>query len=535
MLKMKSMAIWFSGLLRDPGFRRFFPTQRWTMNLRVRLVLLNMVAITVVTLGFAFIHREVWTSWVDEDLRHQAITFSREISATIFDIESPDELEDLKAALFRILKIRGNVLHMDIYRTADPSNQLIASTNVARKLPFLAVDFRRVRNGATVSRLSVVESKRSWQIMVPIFIEDRIVGILRTEFALSEADKLQSRINRWGLAFFFLAICVTGALVTATVTFTVNRPINEFLRTIAAIQQGARANVAVKNDDEFKILASHFNEMMERIESFNQEVLSRIETATAELDVRYIEERRLTELLSTARRNLGHAERLAVAGQMVAEIAHHVGTPLHSVAGHLELMRAHMPSECLNPDTLRRFDIIENQVSRVENIIRQLLNLSRQDPGEMRILDVTGLILDCLDIIQPEASRAGISMIIDRAENLPSVMGIDEHIMHVILNLLSNAIDATPRGGQVVVKTRASEREVKISLSDTGPGIPVEIRNQMFEPFISSKASPHGTGLGLFIADKFVRDHSGRIDVTSQTGKGTTITVILPVAPEAVA
>jgi two-component system NtrC family sensor kinase len=322
-------------------------------------------------------------------------------------------------------------------------------------------------------------------------------------------------------------------LMNAAIHLVVDRPIRRFMDAIArAPANGGPAAVDVRTSDELGVLAAQFNEMLSRIGRFNEELRTRVAEATDELDRRYHQVEQLNALLFEMQRRLGHAERLALSGRVMAEVAHEVGTPLHSVAGHLELLRRDLPPAVLTDDTARRLAIIETQVTRVIEIIARLLDITRRAPGEPGAVDVQALARDTADLVRPALARAGVTLAVRTEPGLTAVRGQHDQLQQVILNLLTNAMAATPPGGAIAVTTRAlaDDGEVEIAVSDTGHGIPAGHREQIFEPFFSTKEAGRGTGLGLFISAEIVREHKGRIDIESEEGRGTTFRVVLPAA-----
>jgi signal transduction histidine kinase len=229
-------------------------------------------------------------------------------------------------------------------------------------------------------------------------------------------------------------------------------------------------------------------------------------------------------------RRLTHAERLALSGRIMAEVAHEVGTPLHSVAGHLELLRKDLPPVLLTEDVARRLAIVETQVDRVTNIIGRFLDVTRRPPTEPGPVDLEALARDTADLVRPGLVSAGLALEMSAEGGLPLVHGHPDQLQQVILNLLTNAIDATPPGGRIALTTRAlpATGEVEIAVTDTGRGVPPVDQKRIFEPFFSTKESGRGIGLGLFITSEIVREHKGRIEVESEDGRGSTFSVVFP-------
>ncbi len=323
-----------------------------------------------------------------------------------------------------------------------------------------------------------------------------------------------------------------GYLMAAAVSYTVNDPIARFMEAIRKIRDGVEdARVDIHSKDEFAVLAGHFNAMMERINSFNDELDDKIRIATRELDEKYQEVQRLNAMLYTTQHRLSQAERLALTGQVVAQVAHEVGTPLHSLAGHLELLRGELPPP-IAQQAARRLEIIETQIARVSGVIRQLLDLVRRERPVFGPVEVEPLLQASAELISPGLDTAGIKLHLDIEPGLPAIRGNRDQLMQVMLNLLTNATQATTSGDTIEVAARRRAEYIDISVRDCGTGIPPELQAEIFEPFVSSKPLGRGTGLGLYIANQIIRDHDGHIEVQSQSGQGSTFTIVLPVAAQ---
>lgn len=506
----------------------------FSRGVRHKLVLVSLAILIAVSFGFLLLHRVISSSWIDEDLRDRAVTFGQEISATIDDQEEFGNGPALEHNIRRMMAVRPNVLQIDILKFTPEGTVVVASSHMQRRLPFSRTDGQRAQQGKPVSRLADVGGTRAWDTLVPVSFKGDIVGAVGTRFSLEHADRLHFRINLWALVFTGISVIIMGYLMVLAVTYVVNRPVSGILSAIQKVRDGGTTtHVRVVSGDEFEILANHFNEMMVRINNFNKELDKRIKTATLELDQKYQEVQRLNTMLYITQRKLGQAERLAVAGRVVAQVAHEVGTPLHSIAGHLELLRSELSPE-LAGGAARRLEIVEDQVARVSAVIRQLLDLVRRDRPVFSPVDVARLTQDCAALVSPGMTAAGLSLRLHVESDLPLVNGDRDQLMQAVLNLLSNALDATPAGGAITVCARRGRDQghIEIAVEDTGVGISPTRQKEIFEPFVSSKPAGQGTGLGLYIAAQIVREHGGRIKVQSIEGQGSTLTVILPAAKE---
>ncbi len=382
-----------------------------------------------------------------------------------------------------------------------------------------------------ISRLIASSRERYWEVMAPIALGGVPAGAVAARFSLDRADQAAARTRAWAFALTAASVAVMAVLMSVAIRQVVDRPIRRFVEAIARIRTGETgATVRLSSRDEFGVMARHFNEMMARINQFSDELRLRVKEAVAELDHRYQEVQRLNEQLFEMQRSLSHAERLAVSGRIVAEVAHEVGTPLHSVAGHLELLRKALPPAILTEEVERRLDVIESQLGRVTGIITQLLDVTRRSAGEPVPVDLNRLLRETIELVRPGMSGAELTLRVDAAPDVPPVRGHASQLQQVILNLLTNAMDATPPGGRVEVTTRAvpGRGQVLIEVRDTGHGITLAERRQIFEPFFSTKEPGRGSGLGLFISGQIVRDHKGMIEVESEPGRGSTFRVNLP-------
>jgi signal transduction histidine kinase len=133
-----------------------------------------------------------------------------------------------------------------------------------------------------------------------------------------------------------------------------------------------------------------------------------------------------------------------------------------------------------------------------------------------------------VDVVRPSLTQHQLVLETSLLPGLLPVLGHDSQLQQVVLNLLTNAMDATPPGGRIRVATRAWGRQVELEVADSGRGIPLAEQQHIFEPFFSTKAAGHGTGLGLSVSAQIVREHRGRIEVTSVEGRGTTVRLLLP-------
>lgn len=238
--------------------------------------------------------------------------------------------------------------------------------------------------------------------------------------------------------------------------------------------------------------------------------------------------------LRQTQEQLVQAAKLAAIGELASNVAHEINNPLTSIMGYAELIKEESDNETI----MRDLEIIEKESMRARDIVQQLLEFARRRPLEIRELDLNGLLREVITLacIQIKDSRIRI---VERYADLPSIMGDQNQLKQVFINLLNNAVhalegpetpaaDAPPRPKDITITTGRKDSTVFVEIADTGHGIPADVIPKIFEPFFTTKREK-GTGLGLSITYKIIESHGGRIDVRSQEGTGTRFTIILPI------
>lgn len=249
-----------------------------------------------------------------------------------------------------------------------------------------------------------------------------------------------------------------------------------------------------------------------------------------------------TQLIQ-AKDQLNRSERLAAVGQLVASVAHEVGTPLHSIAWHVQAL-AEEPGA--TPEMRKRVAIIDDQLARVVRIIQDLLSSTRPRQPEPQWLPVEEVVIPSTVLMEPAFHEKGIALTVEIPNDLPLVWADKEKIHQVLVNVLTNALAATTAQGKVTVTAghrAASSAEldrgrlvaegmsplvITIEVRDTGCGMPDEDIQKAFEPFFTTKAIGKGTGLGLFLSRESAVAHGGNLAMMSEIGRGTTVTMTLP-------
>jgi len=233
------------------------------------------------------------------------------------------------------------------------------------------------------------------------------------------------------------------------------------------------------------------------------------------------------ELIDT-HKQLIQSEKLAALGRLSADIAHEINNPLGGIKNSLYLL-----SDSVSKNKKEYLDIAEKEVNRIASIVQRLLDLYRPQKETMTPTNVNVPLDEILTVTKNQIANRNVKIIKDFDPKLPDVMASSEHLKQVFLNIILNAVESMPEGGELAIKTYSQmehigEPEIKIEFSDTGFGIPKEVINKIFDPFFTTKKGGKGTGLGLSVSYGVIQRHNGRIEVKSGVGKGTTFIISLP-------
>jgi len=351
-------------------------------------------------------------------------------------------------------------------------------------------------------------------------LKGEIIGMLYVGMLESPYIDLRNKV-----IFTFLSVALVSVILLSIVgyltTFNIVKPLRELLDATKKVAGGDLAHrVQIKSRDEIGQLARSFNHMTMELQKATENYL--MLNRTLEDKVRE-ESRKLKE----AQEQLIQSEKLTSLGKMAAGVAHEINNPLTSI-----LINSHLIAEKLKNDARfqENLNLVINEATRCSEIVKGLLEFSRQSPPEKNPADINKVIEKTLLLLRSQLLVHNVKVAKDLVGDLPKIMIDINKIEQVFTNIVLNAIEAMPDGGMLFVSSRnsADSRFVEIKFSDEGVGIPKENINRIFDPFFTTKGTK-GTGLGLSVSYGIVQQHRGTIDVQSELGKGTSITIQLPI------
>ncbi|HEU0209803.1 MAG TPA: ATP-binding protein [Candidatus Udaeobacter sp.] len=361
--------------------------------------------------------------------------------------------------------------------------------------------------------------------------------------ALALAELIPTRADPSHFSLFFIAVMLSswygglGAGLLATILSALSLEyffISKYFITLdwrAFLRLGVFTAIAAltsyltnaRKRAEQALREAH-DELDQRVRERTAELAQANDTMRAEI----VERKKAETELLRLQLELGRVERLATLGRMAGTIAHDLGTPLNSVLGYAQLLS----QEKLTERARRRLSIIETQINRMGEIIQHYLSQTRGTAPKHAVL-INDLVRDTLLLLQPIFDQRAIE-VTSNCSDAPVIYGNSDSIQRMLINLLDNAMYACEKGGAIQISTKACSPASKpegvlIKISDTGAGIAPELLPKIFDLFVTTKPPGRGTGLGLVICQEIVRAHGGTIAVESSVGRGTVVSIYLPV------
>ncbi|MBT0652285.1 ATP-binding protein [Geomobilimonas luticola] len=334
--------------------------------------------------------------------------------------------------------------------------------------------------------------------------KSRIIGILDVNYSLQETRRRMWEATRLFILSTVAIVCFLAITISLVMFKFVKKPLTRLTEKMALVEQGdLSVRMQPFGKDEVGRLMASFDSMVERLDN-----------AKRELEQLHFQQ-------------MERADRLASVGEMAAGIAHEIKNPLTGIAAAITIIKDDFTPT--DPRTEIVNEVLE-QVKRLDKTVNDLLFFGKPTPPEPTYADLNALLKKTLMFASQHRGVKSIEKRLELQEDLPPVYVDGKQIQQVLLNLILNAVQAMPAGGLLTITSQLAEQDgkrwVRVSIADTGQGIPPLILGKIFTPFFTTKAQ--GTGLGLAICHKLVTQHQGTIAVTSEDGRGTVFTVSLP-------
>jgi two-component system, NtrC family, sensor kinase len=363
--------------------------------------------------------------------------------------------------------------------------------------------------------------------------EQHILGILDTNLSLASADAQLKESSRRMILYTGCALLLIALLSWLLIWGLVGRPVKALRRGTERLSRGELGTqIEVRSHDELGELADSFNRMSRELQAERDQNLAWTHT----LEERVAEK---TRQLKLAHEHALQAAKMASIGKMAAVLAHEINNPLSGILTYAKLLRKWIDRDggtgSKHQEICDSLDLIASESRRCGDLVKNLLAFSRTTPMNLQAANLNQVIDRSLRLVKHQLDLAGIQVQQRLDPDVPPVPCDAAQIEQVLLALMMNALDAMPQGGNLWLATSFSRdpNNVRIVVRDDGTGIAPEIRSRLFEPFLTTKETGRGVGLGLAISQRIVERHNGWIEVDSEVGRGTTFTVTLPAEPTA--
>ncbi len=343
---------------------------------------------------------------------------------------------------------------------------------------------------------------------------------------LQHTSFMEEEIRKAKWSILLTLLILVGGIVTLILLMTkhwISTPISRLMQGIQELGKGnLDFQIDLQGKDEPSQLAQAFNQMASALKKAQEKIIREANTRL--------------ELEESLRRS----EKLAIIGQLASGLAHEIGTPLNIISGRAELTMKKVKGQ---KEAQKNLEIILLQSEKISKIIRQLLGFVRKKPPEKRRLNLPALLETTLDFLDPQIRRQKIQLYKQVEAPLSLVMGDPDQLQQVFSNLIVNAIQSMPEGGELRLTVHMEQTSKKgledeqraylvVHIEDTGVGMDRETLENIFNPFFTTKDT--GTGLGLMVSQGILQDHEGWIEAESEKGKGSSFKVYLPAIQEEV-
>ncbi|MCX5732956.1 MAG: ATP-binding protein [candidate division NC10 bacterium] len=503
------------------------------MRIATRVTLLLLLAVALVMAGFAILRNHQERQRLVGEVQQEALVLASAIKLVVEHARRDRRPQDIQQMLAEMVQEQYPIDRVRIYdrrleETASASSEAAAPPGVPREEIASVLE-----SGRNLVRYLDSPTRPVVYVILPLRgRRGEAVGVLEVVQAASRVRREISEAARENILRISLLSLTIVLVIWMAARVSIRRPLDRLVQATLAFGRGELdQRISHRRRDEIGQLATAFNRMAEELQRTQGELVEQGQTRL-ELE-----------------RQLQQGQKLAAVGRLASEVAHEVGTPLNIISGRAESIRKGLPAD--HPAE-RHVATILRQTERITGSLRELLDYTRPRRPAVRPHPVCPLLSRLVELLEPLAQRRGVELRMQVAAGLLPIQADADLFQQALMNLVTNALDATPPGGRVQIvaavdsepgpgaaEARPSVRRgvrpdpcVTILVEDAGGGIPAQRLERILEPFFSTKAPGRGTGLGLSIVEDIVRAHGGAIEIASAEGRGTTVLLHWPAAPE---
>jgi two-component system NtrC family sensor kinase len=357
---------------------------------------------------------------------------------------------------------------------------------------------------------------------------EAVLGSLLIKFPLKGLD---NAIDKSRKDYILLAALITVLLVTFLIFLTTKKIKNPLTALIAASEAVTRGDKSTRLEikpnqlSDMRMVSIAFNDMLDNLQKANLE----LQNWSHQLEYKV---QKKTEELGQAQNEMINIERIASLGRLSLSVAHEINNPLSGILVYAKLINKQLQNQSFDPQKklaiMKHLGFIISEAMRCGDIVKGLLDFSRKDQNDFEPRHLHEILHDTYDLMNHSMKVANVNFLSDFSAKTDLIFCSPNQIKQVCVAVLMNAMEAIQENGEVLFRTiNPDEEHIRIEITDNGTGISEEDIPHIFEPFFSTKEKTNGIGLGLAIAHGIIQNHKGKIDVKSERGKGTTISISL--------
>jgi two-component system NtrC family sensor kinase len=493
-------------------------------TVRARLIIITIVGLAVTMAVWGFIQLTALDRILIEQQVKRLEGVAETVSAFYQNFPTKRGLAALDSAMKDHVQSDVRLARIDIFDTSRSNVDYIAgASRVQHEWPDSVITQVSEKNTPRTVKI-ITESGPAVGLLYPSVGETKDSRIVVAIVAFSRAnEEITSRANH--LLFLSSAGLLIVILLVLGLSYgwIIGRPLKLIIDTIDESKKGQYIKrITIVRRDEWGQLAEHFNIMATEI----QQVMASNLNLTRHLEDRVKEETLKVVQLQKQVNDLKH---LTALGHLTANLAHDLGTPLHSIGGLANLLLEH---KCWPPDVSRKLELIIQQTQRLDHVIQNVRYATRLPEPHFEILTIGHILSETLPLVDALMQKAKVTINVNVDDNIPPLYLDRYRIQTVFFNIIQNALEAMPAGGRIVFSAEAvpAQRLVSVKVSDTGHGMSREMLDKACEPFYSSHKDDGMRGLGLAIVRDIVKAHGGKMEIESTEEEGTSILLLLPAA-----
>ena len=479
-------------------------------SLTTRVIVISITFLVFGISAFTFLNLKKEQDQLIKSARESTQMLLNTIEGSIFNSMRIGNTEDTQ----HILEMVGRSHELMSVRIFHPHGIVLKSSRAGEVgKPVDQEVYKLFINNKTEGVFDSVPIGESLKMIKPIYNDvpcypchgskTKVIGVLNVNYSLLETRKRMVEATNLFVVSTIAIILFLSFVISLVMLKFVRKPLNLIIGNMARVEQGdLSVRMTAFGEDEVGRLITSFNSMVDRLDK-----------AKKELDQMHFQQ-------------MERADRLASVGEMASGIAHEIKNPLTGIAAAMTIIKDDFPPA--DPRSEIVGEVLE-QIKRLDKTVNDMLFFGKPTVPEPTCSSVNTILKKTLMFAGQHRGGKNVEKRLELDEMLPEIYVDPKQIQQVFLNLILNALQAMRDGGVLTIRSAAIQREgvqwVKVSIADTGPGIPPQILEKIFTPFFTTKAQ--GTGLGLAICYKLIEQHGGVLAVDSEDGKGTVFTVEL--------